>query len=85
MKLSSEERQTLLGPLVVGVLVGAFVAYAAVAFNSEFRLSGLPVSDLQFIGEAALGFVLSVVATVGFLGVLPIAIHRKRARGKGNA
>lgn len=85
MRLSSEERQTLLGPLVVGMLVGAFVAYAAVAFNSEFRLNGHSVSDFQLVGEAVLGFVLSVAVTVGLLGVLPIAIHRKRAREKGSA
>lgn len=85
MKLSSGEWQTLLGPLVVGVLLGAMVAYATIAFNSELKLNGVPVGELQLIGEAVIGFVLSVVVTAGLLGVLPIVIHRKRARGKRNA
>ena len=85
MKLSSAEKQSLQGPLVVGCLVGAFVAYAAVAFNSEFQLQGIPVSILQFVCDALLGFLLSMFATVGLLGVLPIVIHRRRGNRNGTA
>ena len=81
MKLSSTEKQSLLGPMVVGCLVGAFVAYAAIAFNSESKLQGIEISVVQFVGDSLLGFLLSVVSTVGLLGVLPIVIHRiKRKR-----
>lgn len=45
MKLSSSEKQSLLSSLVVGCLVGTFIAYAAVAFNSEFKLQGIAISD----------------------------------------
>lgn len=85
MRLSPEERQTFLGPLVVGVLVGAFVAYAAFALNSEYRLNGIPIGTVQLIAESTLGFLLAVVSTVSLLGVLPILIHRKRNRPNSDA
>lgn len=37
MKLSHSERETLIGPAVVGIVVGIFVAVCTVAFNSEYK------------------------------------------------
>lgn len=85
MKLSPSEKQALLGPLVVGCLLGAFVAYCFVAFDSELRLNGISVSRMRSVAEAAFGFLLSVVFTVCLLGVLPIIVHRRRAKGRPNA
>jgi len=85
MKLSPSEKQALLGPLVVGCLLGAFVAYGVVAFNSELRLNGIPVGALRSVAEAVVGFLISVVCTVGLLGVLPVIIHRRRAKDRLNA
>lgn len=85
MKLSFSEKQSLLSSLVVGRLVGTFIAYAAVAFNSEFKLQGIAISDAQLVGGALLGFFLSAVSTIGLLGVLPIVFLRKYHTGKRNA
>lgn len=76
MRLSTEEKQSLLGPMVVGCLLGAFVAYAAFAFDSELRLNGLPVSTGHMIMDALQGFALSLVSTLGLLGVVPIVVGR---------
>ena len=85
MKLSSSEKPSLLSSLVVGCLVGTFIAYAAVAFNSESKLQGIAISDAQLVGGALLGFFLSAVSTIGLLGVLPIVLLRKYHEGKRNA
>jgi hypothetical protein len=85
MRLSPSEKQTLLGPLVVGCLLGAFVAYAVTAFASEYRLQGIDPSPWQVAAEAAVGFLVSVGGTVGVLGLLPIAIGRLRSKREGDA
>jgi len=85
MKLSSSEKQALLGPFVVGCFVGVFVVYATVAFNSELRLNGDTVSTARCIAEAVSGFVLSVLGTFGVLGAIPVAFHRWRAKENRNA
>jgi len=85
IKLSSSEKQSLLSSLVIGCLVGTFIAYAAVAFNSEFKLQGIAISDAQLVGGALLGFFLSTVSTIGLLGVLPIVFLRNYHKGKRNA
>jgi hypothetical protein len=81
MKLSSHEKQTLAGPLVVGTLLGAFGAYAVFAFASELSLQGAEAPNgLRTALEAAVVFVMAVLGTVGVLGVLPIAVRRIRAK-----
>jgi hypothetical protein len=85
MKFSAAEKQVLLGPLVVRCLVGGFVAYVSYAYNSEFKLNGIPASAMQCFAEAIAGFVLSVVGTVGVLGALPVLFHTWRAKEPRNA
>lgn len=82
MKLSPAEKQTLIGPLVVGCLLGAFCANAVFAFASEYKLqNGDSIDGWQTAAEAVAAFLAAVVSTVGLLGVLPIAVHRWRAKG----
>ena len=80
MHLTTQEKQALIGPLVVGVVLGAFVAYAVFAFASEYALQGHPRSIWITAVEASIGFIVSVLATVGALGALPIAIQKLRTR-----
>ena len=85
MTLSPAEKQTLIGPLVVGCLLGAFCAYAVFAFSIEYKLqNGDSVDGWQTAAEAVVAFLVAVVSTVGLLGVLPIAVHRWRAKSGGN-
>jgi Sec-independent protein secretion pathway component TatC len=85
MTLSPSEKQTLIGPLVVGCLLGAFVAYAVFAFASEFELqNGESIDKWQTAAEAFFAFLVAAAATVGLLGVLPIVVQRWRAKGGGN-
>ncbi len=85
MKLSPSEKQTLIGPLVVGGLLGTFVAYAVFAFASEYRLqNGDSIGTWETAAEAGLAFLVAVVLTVGLLGFLPIAVQRWRAKGGSN-
>lgn len=85
MKLSPFEKQTLIGPLVVGGLLGTFVAYAVFAFASEYRLqNGDSLDTWQTVAEAGFAFLVAVFSTVGLLGVLPIAVQRWRAKGGSN-
>lgn len=85
MTLSPSEKQTLIGPLVVGGLLGAFVAYAVFAFASEYRLqNGDSIDTWQTAAEAGFAFLVAVVSTVGLLGVLPISVQRWRAKGGSN-
>ena len=86
LKLSASEKQTLIGPLVVGCLLGAFAAYAVFALASEYELQGgVDHAALQSAGEAAITFIACVAGTVGVLGIIPVAIHRQRSRPEGDA
>jgi hypothetical protein len=83
MTLSPAEKQTLIGPLVVGCLLGAFCAYAV--FASEYKLqNGDFIDGWLTAAEAVVAFLVAVVSTVGLLGVLPIAVHIWRAKSGGN-
>ena len=83
MRLSISEKQTLIGPLVVGCLFGAFVAFAVFAFASEYK--SLVGSWWQTVAEAGLAFLAAMIGTVCLLGVLPIAVQRLRSKDKNNA
>jgi hypothetical protein len=81
MKLSTHEKQILAGPLVVGVLLGAFGAYAVFAFASELLLQSTDAPNrLRTAVEASVVFLAAVFGTVVVLGVLPIAVRRMRAK-----
>ena len=84
--LTVEEKQILVGPTVVGCLLGAFAAYAVFAFASEYQFqSTAPASDWATAGEAAVAFVVCVAGTVGVLGCVPIAIGRFRSHRNSDA
>jgi len=80
LKLSSSEKQTLFGPLAVGCLLGAFVAFATVAFSEEYERDGW-----QAAMEALVGFAGSVAGCAGAFGVLPVVVQRARSSKKANA
>ena len=76
MKLTPTERQTLLGPLVAGCVLGAAVALAVLGFDSEYR----HLTPGQMALNACVAFVASVAIAVVPLGLLPIAVRRLRQR-----
>lgn len=81
MKLSSHEKQILAGSLVIGMLLGAFGAYAVFAFASESVLQGTDASNrVRTAVEAFVVFWSAVFGTFAVLGVLPIAVRRMRAK-----
>jgi hypothetical protein len=67
MKITPSERDTLLGPTVAGLLVGAFSAYCVVAFNSDY-------------GGTMLGFFGGFLVAFGPFGLLPILVARLMRR-----
>lgn len=84
MKLSTQEKQILAGPVVVGTLLGAFGAYAVFAFASEMSLQATEAPNrFQTAIEASVVFLAAVLGTVAVLGVLPIAVRRIRAKKGG--
>lgn len=85
-KLTVEEKQSLLGPTVVGCLLGAFAAYAVFAFASEYQLqSGASRNTWATAGEAILAFAVCTAGTVAVLGCLPVAVGRLRSRRDSDA
>ena len=76
LKLNASERQTLMGPLVIGCVLGAFVALATWGFDSEYSHTDGWRMALNATGvfAAALG-----IATVP-MGILPIMVQRLRRR-----
>ncbi|HEY9094308.1 MAG TPA: hypothetical protein VIN35_01090 [Hydrogenophaga sp.] len=82
MKLSPSEKQTLVVPLAIGSLLGAFVAYGVFAFNGEYRLqNGESVDKWQTAAEATFAFLVALSTTVSLLGVLPILVQRWHEKG----
>lgn len=85
MTLSPSEKQTLISLLVVGCLLGAFVAYAVFAFAGELALQdGKSIDKWKTAAEAVFAFLVVIVSTLGLLGILPIVVRRRRANGGGN-
>jgi hypothetical protein len=76
MKLSQHERQALIGPAVVGIVVGILFAVCTVAFNSDYKPAAhsgwLATSDvmLSFAG----GFLLAFLP----FGLAPVLVGRIR-------
>ena len=80
-KLTTDEKQSLLGPTVIGCLLGAFAAYAVFAFASEYQLQGATDANAwATAAEAILAFVACVAGTVGILGLVPVIVGRVRSQ-----
>ena len=88
-EITAEEKQSLIGPLVIGGLCGLLAVVAVVAFASEYRASlyGTSVLPLwlQVTGEAVVAFLCVVGGCVLSLGVLPVVGHRVASRAKPDA
>ncbi|MBV8657274.1 MAG: hypothetical protein JO142_05545 [Burkholderiales bacterium] len=76
LKLNASERQSLVGPLVIGCLLGAFVALASWGFDSEYS----HIDRWRMTLNAVADFVVSVAIAMVPLGILPIAIRRLHQR-----
>ena len=76
LKLTATERQGLIGPVVVGCLLGAFVALASWGFDSEYS----HVGRLHMALNAAVAFLVALAIAALPLGVLPIALRRLSPR-----
>ncbi len=73
MKITQSERNTLLGPTVVGILAGAFSAFCVVAFDSDY---GGTMQVWQRVLRAVLGFSGGFLVAFGPFGLLPILVAR---------
>ena len=72
-------KQTLLGPAVVGVLLGLFVAFCSFAFDSEYGSKVHPQLQpvwLYSVVQALLWFVLAAGGVIIIFGVAPLLIAK---------
>ena len=81
MKLTSSERQTLVGPCAIGCLLGLVVGLASWAFDSEYNHNGY----WQMALNASVAFLASVAVATVPLGILPIVVRRVRLRRRAAA
>jgi hypothetical protein len=79
MKITPSERDTLLGPAVIGVLVGAFVAFSVVAFDSDY---GGTIQVWQRIVRVMLGFFGGFLLAFVPFGLLPVLATRLLQRNR---
>jgi hypothetical protein len=88
MRFTASERQSLIGPLVVGLLFGALAGLTTASFALEYgryvhQESSLPV--LAWVAlEAGSAFALVAGSTFFLLGVLPLSIGRLSSRAAKN-
>lgn len=76
LNLTESERQALIGPLVVGCVLGAFVGLASWGFDGEYSHIDLWRMTLNALGAFAAGLTIATVP----LGILPVVINRFRRR-----
>ena len=79
MKITPSERATLLGPTVIGMLVGAFSAFCVVAFDSDY---GGTIQVWQRVLRTVLGFFGGFLVAFGPFGLLPILVARLVRRNR---
>jgi len=72
--LTAPERQTFVGPLVVGCVLGTIVRLASWGFDSEYG----HLDRWRMAVSALNAFLASIAVATVPLGVLPIAIRRLR-------
>jgi hypothetical protein len=81
MKISPSERSTLLGPTVVGILVGAFAAFCVVGFDVDY---GGTMQVCQRILNAVLGFFGGFLVAFAPFGLVPVLVTRLLQRNGGS-
>jgi RsiW-degrading membrane proteinase PrsW (M82 family) len=74
MKLSRNERETLIGPAAVGIVMGVFFAVCTVAFNSEYKPAAS--SEWSTISDVVLGFFGGLLLAFLPFGLAPVLIGR---------
>jgi hypothetical protein len=77
MKLSRSERDALIGPAAVGVVLGIFFAVCTVAFNSEYKPAA--ASEWSTINDTVLSFFAGFLLTFLPFGLAPVLIGRLKA------
>jgi hypothetical protein len=76
-------KQTLLGPSVVGVLFGLFVAFCSLAFDSEYGSNIHPeLQPAWFYSalQASFWFVVAAGGVVFIFGVVPLLIAKANSK-----
>lgn len=81
MKITQSKWDTLLGPTVIGVAVGAFAAFCVVAFDSEY---GGTMQVWQRVFRALLGFSGGFLLAFVPFGLLPLLVTRLMRRNSHN-
>jgi hypothetical protein len=76
LDLTESERQALVGPVVVGCVLGAFAALASLGFDSEYSHIDRWRMALNALGAFAAALAITTVPP----GVLPVVIQRFRRR-----
>jgi hypothetical protein len=79
VKLTPLEKQALVGPIVVGGLLGMVVGITSLGFDSEYGHA----TSWQLALDFLVSFLESVAGAVVPLGLLPIAVQRLR-QGSGS-
>jgi hypothetical protein len=81
--MNRETKQTLLGPAVVGMVIGVAVSFGVFGFELEYGPHVHPAQQpawLYALLQAALSFVIVVSATVVVFGVVPLLIRKAWAQ-----
>lgn len=78
MPLSLQERQAIVGPVVVSLLFGALTALAVVGVHSEYGNNMKPLFPGvdSPLWEGVLTFLFVAVLLVGLFGILPLILKR---------
>ena len=79
MNLTKSERQTLIGPVAVGCVLGAVVSFVTLAFDSDYG----DLTRWAVALDVVVSFSVTVAIAVVPLGLLPIAVHRLRGLKDG--
>jgi type IV secretory pathway VirB2 component (pilin) len=85
-RLSPEERRTLLGPAVVGVLLGLLAAALGASVRSEYGSRMMPLYPGVHgpVAEALITFALVTLGVVLLFGIAPLLLLRlARSRRRG--
>lgn len=81
LKLSDTERETLMGPAAVGVIVGIVFALCTVAFNSDYKPPAS--SDWTTLSDALLNFCGGFLLAFVPFGLAPALVARFKSRAGG--